>query len=1391
MLSRWSLALFSLLVVTLLACFGSSSPAPDEIPPVVTIDCPDQDDSFCDPFELEFTVRDSDPGLCSICIYLDGELVKCWEPEGHPSTFAPSTPYYPPFSEDCGEVELELVAVDCEGNEASENVDVYLCNDTTDPVVILTPATTDLYNSQCVDIVVDVTEDNYVSYEYFLNGNLEGSGNGTLPTTLTFCGNDLDLDSNTITFEVTDYCGNVGTGSSTIAYTICHMGVIIQAYPPDPCKCGEVTFEALVDDPCSFRSKVFELGANSSREMPSISEVCFFFDGENVARYCDNTPPYEYNVNVNDTFGPETHTVWARAILDDGTYGDSESVIWVKSCEPEAVIEVVSIDQINSMVTVNAGLSSDDNVEPGLTFEFDAPTCAGNWTTNQIDPHQSLVTFTFDTETCGYGEHVLTVTVFDGWCGGMDTDSTTVLLGIDEDMQRIEIDGFELGVYGDFQDSWPLSATATVVYELEDVSFYSDEGHSIPPIEANWLCTGDSIEENIWGCEVESSRLPEIGGWYFFHAMASYIDFPDYQLWATQPHQFWKSDMPTALNLAEEHADGNYYDNVFLTLPFTVNFTDDNLADNVTTYTVVWDFSDGTHYETTVGELAPGTSSIVHSFAGLGSYTLDVYLVEHTPVDGTRNVTVTSLTETWNICLEVDPPAVTSFDVQNIEFSWNEGPYGNDWVNPNDFLVSEDWNDLGQEMNISYDADDVDVGNCVSGCDFYTLDFVSSTWTDQFVGGLDCGEPFYPVNWDGFQAGEWVVTFTVYDKAGNSATMSETVTKSNFPNFSTLDFYTNEWPLGTWNCFQTPVGVPVRFDDWNSTDDSGYPLDSLLFEFTSSDGTNVWTEEIFSYNPNTFSLPWVYWFDHYNDMTARIWSCDVWGQWDVSDDFMVNLQDICAPDQPEIDWVQDEFHPPLPVGNPWERIDLQSSDVCFHVEYAVGDRDGESGPFGHSGPEVARVEIIAFNVADGYNGDPSYWTDYYGDGYEGNGQSIQPGVLAVLEGSGSDCAVWDADGAFNGLCGFYYVYAQAVDVNNNRSEPSIPVAFYKYSQPTFTDCYVTDVGAELCMSVAMECDDDTEYTFDWDFGDVSPVELDAGTGVCHTFATSALRNVSVDFFVDGNFAGTCNTSVAVNDEQDPWVTSLDIAPYHPIDAPNENEGNSGWKSAQYGDMYYDLTALDNSILQGVGGAEDEAVTVELWTDDDGLVGGNPGTFIETIQVVLNPNCKDNEVEWRFMYNWDGKDRGYYFFRARAHDRSGNSGNYTDLQLFHSDPPGSNETGGVFDIMVVPGDSPLTIETHIEVSDDGELHKIQFDRVTNLRCFEDLLFWSYPGFIVEAEFSPPFDPDLMILDFNEAGYGIGHYSCTSYSNTSRGPACRVMDEDGIFSMIKLFEVESFE
>jgi len=1362
----------------------TTDPAPDEIPPVVTIDSPDQDDSYCEAFTVEGTARDTDPGLASVTLYVDGEevdSVALTDAASYNFEFDVSASDFPAL---CGEVEVEVVAKDGESNEASEKVDVYLCNDTTDPVVTLTPATSDLYNEQCVDIDVDVVEDNYASYEYFLNGNLEGFGEGTLPTTLTYCCDDLEEGANTVTFEVTDYCGNVGVGTATITCGEVSCGVTITFPAEDECLCGEVTFTADAD----------------VRAMPDLAEVCFYFDGEDVPRFCDDTPPYEWTVNVNDTFEPETHVVYAVGVLDDGTECESAPVSWVKSCEPVVWFESVNIDHCNRTISVDVGVA-DDNVEPEKTFEFWAETCEGNWSHDQLNDFDSTVIFSFDTDECGYGEYEIFVTVYDGWCDGYVTTSTTVTLVDDCYGDLAFSDPTAIGVYGDTQATWPLAVTANdrlVMPELTVVDFFYDIAASVPPGEPDFgaLCSAEDNSDGTWGCDFDSTDLPAVGGYYYFHVTST--DNAENTQWAT-PQMFWKSDMPAGMNLAEEHADGNYYDNGFATLPFTLNFTDDNLADDVTTYTVYWTFSDGSSYMTSVGETDAGTSAITHTFPALGDYTLEVYIVETTPVDG---VTVTSETTPWTICLENDDPIASAFDLENLTFTGDEGPYCNQWTNPNDFLVS---GILGASFA---GADDDDTGdNCVSGCDYFTILFEHGTAADVLL-TYTCDETSDEIDWSAFAAGDWTVTFTIFDKAGNTDSIVENVTKSDFPGVDVPDSWNNYFE-GAWECFVDPIGVPVRFDDWLADDDNNSQIDSLVFEFIWDEDSSPsdvvcpydWDvqEEVWDYTGPGYDLPWTYYTPDYGKHWVRIWACDQYGQWSVSAWVPTWTEDHCAPD-----WVGDICIDEIEgqgfdVCVPWDRNDVLSADnLDWCIDTTLYDRED---PYDDHG--IAAVHFMAFDVAEGYGGDADYWTDLYGSGFDGDGVSACTGELATIYGTGlctNNSYNWDALSDWFGCCGFFYVYAIAEDNNGNFSAPSPPVVVFKYSEPTinFDDCYVAAVDASVDLSVTLvnECGgaavDSVKY--DWVFDDGEDATTYVPT-VSHTWGTAGLYEVEVTVTVydaEGIHTDTDMTCVSIGDDDEPVVTNLDIE----VTPSNANYCNEGDKNAQYGVMYYTTSAADiGGILQGPGGADDWTVEVTLWSDVEGSIGDSLGLVAE----LNNPNCCENEADWEFTYNWDGKDRDYYWMRARVRDRSGNymgestpldpDDDFYSIRLFHSDPPAIEVDCDYRDLNHLRFNVRYDCLT---ITDDATLSvdfKTQWDQTLWHECStwqNDFCDEAGPNFDFDHEFDWSDTEDNIWLDYFESGDGYGCYQC-GISGTDNPAAVRAVDEDGIYSDVILFDV----
>jgi hypothetical protein len=500
-----------LIAILLTACQGPDPACDGCVPPVVTIDSPDQDDLYCDDFTVEGTARATNPGLASVTLYVDGEEVETVALSGEAMSydfeFDVATDDFPAY---CGEVEVEVVVTDDEGEEASENVDVVLCDDTTDPVVTMIADDDYLTGpDQCAHVTVTVVDDNFDHYEITgFDGVIVPTGSGF---SFTVCCSDLNEGENSIEFCVTDICGNEGCDSITITCypqepvitnvapadgsVLCEAAtfqaeVEFQDRPPGVVEavtfwiCGvpyagvldgdyyEVSFDnawEAFDEGCTWYATVESNVGNETSdpwaftvdcdshgpcgitsldsedclcgifsflfECPDlwfpIEEVCFYFDGEDLPRYCDDDPPYEWIVDVNPAFEPETHTIFAMAVLEDGSGVPTPVIPWVKSCDPVAVLEVGLIDHINRTVMVDAGLSTDDNVEPGLTFEFWAEpnndTCDGHWSHDQNGvANDSAVMFTFDPSECGPGDYEIFVRVFDGWCDGQGTTSIVV-----------------------------------------------------------------------------------------------------------------------------------------------------------------------------------------------------------------------------------------------------------------------------------------------------------------------------------------------------------------------------------------------------------------------------------------------------------------------------------------------------------------------------------------------------------------------------------------------------------------------------------------------------------------------------------------------------------------------------------------------------------------------------------------------------------------------------------------------------------------------------------------------------------------------------------------------------------------------------------------------------
>jgi hypothetical protein len=408
---------YALTIFLLVSCSPGPGFHQDETPPILTIDEPDEDDLICANFTVEGRARDLDPGLASVTLYVDGEKIETvilsGDAESYDFGFDMDTEDFPV---DCGEVEIEVVAADGEGNEDSENVDVVLCDDTTDPVVTMIADNLAItLIDDCAHVTVTVDELNFLEYV------VTGFGGIIIQTSsgysFSVCGSELIVGENTILFTVTDICSNEGFDSISLTYdpqpctfeliapvngaTLCE-GLTFQAcFNFEHCEdilieevtfwiCG-VPYEGVLNGGCyevSLNDAWDDLGAECTwyvtvesnvgndtsdtwaftvdcvdpvveitfplaedylcgevtfladaayRDLPGIEEVCFYFDGEDEPRHCDATAPYEYAVDVNSTFEPETHSVFAMAILEDGSEVPSPVIPWVKNCDPLAI----------------------------------------------------------------------------------------------------------------------------------------------------------------------------------------------------------------------------------------------------------------------------------------------------------------------------------------------------------------------------------------------------------------------------------------------------------------------------------------------------------------------------------------------------------------------------------------------------------------------------------------------------------------------------------------------------------------------------------------------------------------------------------------------------------------------------------------------------------------------------------------------------------------------------------------------------------------------------------------------------------------------------------------------------------------------------------------------
>jgi len=196
-------------------CSHDCGPRPDDDnPPVIVINSPDLSDSFCEGFSVEGTVTDNDAGIEEIILYVDGEEVELVELNNVLHYDFEFNVTLSDFPASCGDVDVDVVATDAEQNDSTEDVEVFLCDDSTAPVIIAsTDEDTLTSEDHCTTVTVQITEDNLVEYE--VAGFVSGSENDFV---FEVCGSDLEIGENALSVTAWDFCGNEGSDSITITY---------------------------------------------------------------------------------------------------------------------------------------------------------------------------------------------------------------------------------------------------------------------------------------------------------------------------------------------------------------------------------------------------------------------------------------------------------------------------------------------------------------------------------------------------------------------------------------------------------------------------------------------------------------------------------------------------------------------------------------------------------------------------------------------------------------------------------------------------------------------------------------------------------------------------------------------------------------------------------------------------------------------------------------------------------------------------------------------------------------------------------------------------------------------------------------------------------------------
>jgi formylglycine-generating enzyme required for sulfatase activity len=387
-----------LMLPVLMACMCCGPPE-DSGPMFIHIDSPNMDDFYCGPFTVEGEAVDEGPGIEELILYVDGvefdniELNEAYSYSFEFDVYISSLPI------ECGVFEIEVVAIDGDRDEESASVDVTICNDDVDPIVVLSTDTeviTSIY--QPATITVDITEDNLDTYSYEGPGHVSEVEDGY---EISIIGEQLEEGENIISFMAIDKCGNEGSGEITLTF---EPELVLVMTSPEEGECL-----------CDFWDYYFEAEIEY-RGNRLVQRVCFYFDEADEPVCCDMVPPYTCEFVVSNP-EPGGHCTYAVAEMLDGSEVTSTPVCWVHSCPPTADLKIVEIDQMSKSAILDASASYDDNTEPGLTFEFSvSDPCIEITQDSPSDPNVEVML-----AECAGGGVTVSVTVRDGWCDGQDT----------------------------------------------------------------------------------------------------------------------------------------------------------------------------------------------------------------------------------------------------------------------------------------------------------------------------------------------------------------------------------------------------------------------------------------------------------------------------------------------------------------------------------------------------------------------------------------------------------------------------------------------------------------------------------------------------------------------------------------------------------------------------------------------------------------------------------------------------------------------------------------------------------------------------------------------------------------------------------------------------------